>query len=374
MQQKYQQKADFVARIFNLEEVVRPAFVIGPGVETRYDDFTRMFLDPEIQLAVQLAEIQAHEEKHIDDDYVPMLMPWFGVAGMPEGFGCNVVWSKTGYPAVEPVLKNPKDITAMKKPDVRGGLMGKILEFTQIFQEETSNKYPICLSEHMSPLEIVFTLMETTQVLYALMDEPKLIHDLLNIVTETTISFISEQRKVAHDYNLGMCIASTGEYIPDGYGIWLSADSIVNLSPELFVEYFAPYANILSEEYGGVFLHSCGNFEHLIDSFDAIKNLRGIDFGASETSFELLEEAFGGTLVLAPHLGLNDRIVFDSLEHYSRRLVEISETNTGKYFQIQDINSLGYGTDVVDKIGSYYSSILDEEHIRLLTDLFRERK
>lgn len=373
MQSRYQKTADFLEKIYKFEEVDRPAYVIGPGVDFHYDDFTRMYLDPELQLSVQLAEIGVHEEKHVEDDYIPMLMPGFGVVGMLEGFGGRVIWSKNDYPKIEPVLGSPADIRRLKKPDVKSGLMGKELEYTRFFQEETDFKYPICLGEHMSPLEMVFALMDTTSVTFGMMDEPKLMHDLLSMVTETMIEFIAEQRAVAHEYNLGFSIGSSGEYIPEGYGVWLSADSIVNLSPDLCEEFFVPSMNVISDEYGGVFIHSCGNFEQVIDTFDSIRDLRGIDFGASETSYDLLVEKFGGKAVLAPHLGLNRRIVFDSLEQFTESLMTGKKTDTGNYFQITDINSLGYGNDVVDKIGSFNNTLLDEKRIGRLADIVRGR-
>ncbi len=373
MQQKYHKTVKFLEKIYTFEKVDRPAYVIGPGVNFNYDDFSKMFLDPHIQLSVQLAEIKAHEDKHIEDDYIPMLQPWFGVVGILEGLGGKVIWSKNDYPKIEPVLNSPADIIKLKKPDVKAGLLGKELEFTRYFQEKTNYQYPICLGEHMSPLEILFALMNTTNVIYAMMDEPKLIHDLLSMITETLCSFIAEQRKVAEEYNLGFCIGSSGEYIPDGYGIWLSADSIVNLSPDLCEEFFVPYINEISDLYGGVYIHSCGNFEHVLDTFDSIRNLRGIDFGASETSYDLIVEKFAGKAVLSPHLGLNHRIIFDSLEQFTKHLVDGKKMNTGNYFQITDINSLGYGDDVVNKIGSFNNTLLDENRIRGLVDIVRER-
>ena len=373
MEQRYRETAKFLEKIYKFEEVDRPAYVIGPGVDFQYDDFSKVFLDPELQLKVQLAEIKTHEDKHIEDDYIPMLSPWFGVVGLLEGFGGKIHWSKRDYPQIEPVLQTPADIRKLKKPDVKSGLLGKELEYTRYFQKETNYKYPICLGEHMSPMEIIFALMDTTSILFAMMDEPKLVHDLLSMVTETVTDFIAEQRKISEEHNLGFCIGSSGEYIPEGYGIWLSADSIVNLSPDLFSEFFVPYINIISDHYGGVFIHSCGNFEHVLDSFDQIKNLRGIDFGASETSYDLIVEKFSGKAVLCPHLGLNHRIVFDSLELFTKYTMDKRKMNTGSYFQITDINSLGYGDDVVTKIGSFNNTILDEDRIWKLVDILRER-
>ena len=94
MQPRYQKTAGVLEKIYKFEPVDRPAYVIAPGVDYHYDDFSRVFLDPQLQLSVQLTEINAHEEKHVEDDFIPMLMPWFGVVGMLEGFGGEVIWSR----------------------------------------------------------------------------------------------------------------------------------------------------------------------------------------------------------------------------------------------------------------------------------------
>jgi len=368
---KYEKRAEFIKNIFDFEEVGRPAYVIGPGVNYKYDDFSKMLLDPQLQLKTQLIEIKAHDG--IDDDYIPMLMPTFGVVGLPEGFGGKVKWHKKDYPKIEPIIKSVADIKKIKKPDVKEGLTGKLLEYTKYFGEETDYRYPVCLSEHYPPLEIMFLLMETKDTLFAMMDEPKLIHQLLLVINEAIIDFINEQKKIAREFNTGFSIGSTGMYIPEGYGIYLSADSIVNLSPELFKEFFVPSVNVLSEEYGGIFLHSCGNFEHLLDSFKLIKNLRGICFGASETSYEKIVDKFSGKAVLAPHLGLNNRIRFNSLEDFTKHLMKYKKIDTGNYFQLQDINSLGYGDDAVNKIGSFNSTILDRDRIRGLENILKNK-
>ena len=368
---EYEKKADFIKQIFDFEEVDRPAYVIGPGVDYKHDDFIKLHLDPQLQLETQLIEIEAHDG--IDDDYIPMLMPTFGVVGLAEGFGGKVQWHKKDYPKIEPVIKDISDVKKIKKPDVKAGLMGKLLEYTKHFQKETGYKYPVSLSEHNSPVEIMFTLMETTDALVAMMTEPQQVHNLLSIIIETFIDFVNEQKKIAGEFNLGFSIGSTGCYIPDKYGIWLAADSIVNLSPELFEEFFVPSINVLSEEYGGIFLHSCGNFEHQLDSLKLIKNLRGIDFGASETSYEKIVDKYSGKAVLAPHLGLNNRFKFNSLEEYTARLMKYKKTDTGNYFQIQDINSLGYGDDAMNRIGSFYSTILERDRIKGLENILKSQ-
>ncbi|MHB8276505.1 MAG: uroporphyrinogen decarboxylase family protein [Candidatus Humimicrobiaceae bacterium] len=372
LKRKYQKKINFIKKIFDFDYVERPAYVIGPGIAIDYDDFSEVYLNSQLQLSTQLNEFKIRENLRIEDDYIPMLMPWFGgVIEIVEAFGGKVQWYKKDNPKILPIFESTKDIMNLKKPNVKEGLLGILLERTKYFQEETNFKYPIAVSVHSSPLEIIFALMETSKVIFAMIDTPRLIHHLLEIVTETLIDFIEEQKRVAKELTLGFSLCSTGIYIPEGYGIFLGVDSMVNLSPELHKEFSIPYLNILSEKYGGVFLHSCGNFEHLIDSLKLIRNLRGIDFGASETSYEKVVENFAGKVVIAPHLGFNRRIKFNSLEDFTNYIIKNKKMDTGNYFQIQDINSLGYENDINKKIGSFKCTSLSSKEIKKLEKILK---
>lgn len=371
MEKRFRKTVDFLDKIYNFEEVDRPAYVISPGVTYRYEDFERVYRNPRLQLSIQMEEIKVHEENNIEDDYIPMLMPGFGAVGMAEGFGGKVLWFKKDHPKILPVLKSAKDIKKLKKPDVKAGLMGEILKMSKYFQQETDFRYPICEGEHYTPVELAFELIDTTNGIYAMMDEPKLMHDLLAMITETIFDFVEEQRKVVKEYVFGKILGSTGIYIKEGNGIYLCEDSMVNLSPELFREFSLPYLNIISERFGGLFLHSCGDFKHQIDNIKLIKNLKGINFGASEISYELIVENFSGKAVIAPHLGLNIRIKFKSLEDFAEYIMKKRKMNTGNYFQIQDVNSIGYGDDVVDKAGFFNSTLLDKKRIKGLVNILK---
>ena len=50
-------------------------------------------------------------------------------------------------------------------------------------------------------------------------------------------------------------------------------------------------------------------------------NLRGLNFGASETPFEAVWERFGGKTGLFPHLGLNKDFPFDSHIEYIEHIL-----------------------------------------------------
>ena len=87
--------------------------------------------------------------------------------------------------------------------------------------------------------------------------------------------------------------------------------------------------NELSDEFGGVFIHSCGNFAHQLGNLEKVHNLRGLNFEASEMDFEHVWERFGGRTAIVVHLGLNKNIHFDSEADYVRHVLRTKTHDRG---------------------------------------------
>jgi hypothetical protein len=141
----------------------------------------------------------------------------------------------------------------------------------------------------------------------------------MRLVTDLIIAFVKEQRSRSPQF---LPCHFPPVWLPEGQGISISDDCLAVLSPKLYQEFALPYVNELSEEFGGVVIHSCGNFLHQLDNLAKVRGLRGLNFGASETPFEAVWERFGGRTAILPHLGLNKDFPFDShvefIEHIFR--------------------------------------------------------
>ena len=60
-----------------------------------------------------------------------------------------------------------------------------------------------------------------------------------------------------------------------------------------------------------------------------MRQLRGINFGASETPFEAVWERFGGKTAIIPHLGLNKDIHFEGNREYLQHVLRSASDNRG---------------------------------------------
>jgi hypothetical protein len=132
----------------------------------------------------------------------------------------------------------------------------------------------------------------------AMYEHPKEVHHLMRLCTDLVIKFVKEFRGKVREM---VPAHFPPVYLPDGQGIAVSEDALAVLSRPLYEEFSLPYLNELSEEFGGIIIHSCGNFEHQLPALQKVRGLRGINFGVSETRFEEVWEALGGRTAVIPH-------------------------------------------------------------------------
>lgn len=354
----YQQRAkegrEYLQRLWHLENDDRPAFIIGDlggpvtGGETvksalfsteGADTVRDRLQDPEKFLKAQLEEIRG--QAGMLGDFVPALCPTLGVIGIPSAFGCEVVWWEKDFPAVRPLPGNdPASLRALVAPGVRDGQLGRILEYTKYFLEQTDATFPIRLSDVQGPLDSAALIMGHNNFFLAMQTHPEEVHHLLGLVTDLIIQFVKAQRELVCRAGAEFVPSMFQPWIPDGFGLSVANDECVMISADMHDEFNVPYLNRISEEFGGVYIHSCGNWTHQLPSLKKVVNLRGVEFGASETPAGPVVEALGGKAVIACRIGLNRENRFDSMREFVSRIRQIYPENRGLFVHVDITNGI----------------------------------
>jgi uroporphyrinogen-III decarboxylase len=358
---------EFLKKLWRCENDDRPGFLIGYtgprmrggkpvtsalfSVEGKDTVRTRL-QDPDKFLRAQLEEIEG--QLAFRGDFVPALTPTVGVVAIPSAFGCQVVWQENDFPVVRPCIQEPEEIANLEMPGLRDGELGRILDYTQYFRQKTDGEYPIRMTDIQGPLDNASLMMGHNNFLLAINTHPELIHRLLQIITDLTIVFVNEQRKLAEDFVPSLM----QPWIPDGWGISISNDDSVMISSRHMEVFGVPYFNQLSDAFGGFYVHSCGNWSHQIPALKKIHNLRGLEFGASETSFETASERFGGKIVLSCRVGLNKEYKFNSMAEYVRQIMSARKTNRGLFIHVDITNGIIDDSWPVTDLDEIYTLIL----------------
>jgi len=353
-QDKVRASRDFLRRLWNLENSERPAFLIGyVGPRMRggtpvqsalfstegKDNVRDRLLSPEKYLAAQLEEIEG--QLPFKGDFVPALSPALGVVGIPSAFGCEVVWWEKDFPSVKPVRNDdPRRILGLEKPAADAGELRRVLDYTRCFLERTARRFPIRMGDIQGPLDSAALIFGHTEFFQAMRTHPAEARRLMSLVTDVSIDFVKAQRRIVKDAGVEFVPSLFQPWIPDGMGVSVSNDAAVMISAEMHDELCVPFLNRLSEEFGGIYVHSCGNWTHLFPSLAKVRNLRGLEFGASETLFEAVAEAFGGKTVLACRVGQHRDIKFEGMADYVSRVIKTAKTNRGLFIHVDITNGM----------------------------------
>ncbi len=345
---------EFLTRLWCLENEDRPAFLfgdLGPRVRGGRPVRSALFstegkgtvrdrlLDSAKFLEAQIVEI--NNRMAYQGDFVPCLCPAFGVINIPAAFGCEVVWWEDNFPSVRPLpLSDPAAVRDIPRPTISSAEMGRILETTRLFIAKTAGRIPIRLTDIQGPLDSGALIMGHTGFFTAIRTHPWEIHRLLQMITDFTIECAREQREVVRGCGVEFVPSLFQPWIPDGFGISVSNDASVMISADEHDEFCLPYLNQISDAFGGIYIHSCGNWLHQVPSLAKVRGLRGLEFGASETPFPPLADYFGGRTVLACRVGLHRDIKFKGMADYVASILKAKKTNCGLFIHVDITNGL----------------------------------
>ncbi len=324
-----------------MEELPRPIWLVpnsptivrGLSYLQAGKSINPLLFDKELQLQESLQHIAMMEEAQRQfafDDAINHLQPYQGVPIFASAFGCRIERFDYQLPASLPLVsadEAPGLVMKMQKPPVDAGMLGDILEMTGYFQKSTGGRYPIAVTDLQSPMDNAYLIWNSCDFMVAMYTDKDAVHHLMRLCTDLFIEFVREMRSRVTDF---IPAHFPPVYLPDGKGVALSEDTLAVLSSELFEEFTLPYLNEVSEEFGGLFVHSCGNIEHQLKSLKKVRELRGVNFSVTATRFEAVWETLKETCCVIPHCS-NENIItsFATAADWLQHVLSIKDRNRG---------------------------------------------
>ena len=188
-------------------------------------------------------------------------------------------------------------------PPIDAGNFAAVLRIAARFQE-IRRKYPKiaqCLRIEQPDLQGPMDNLELiwgSSLFYALYDEPETIHALLSHLTRFIERFMDYWLELfPNEYG----VASYFRHIEKG-AIAVRDDSAMNLSPDFYEEFIAPYDGKLLRKYGGI-VHFCGRGDHYIEKLASLEGLNGINM--SQPHLNNMEKIFSSTIDRGIHLSIS---------------------------------------------------------------------
>ncbi|MHC4156657.1 MAG: uroporphyrinogen decarboxylase family protein [Planctomycetota bacterium] len=159
--------------------------------------------------------------------FLPGFWAEFGMCTEPSAFGCECSWAQNEPPHAAKILTDIKDVGSLAKPNAKAdGLLPLVLSRLDLNKPRMEREgHLVKFAVSRGPLNIASFLLGTTEFLTAIRTNPDQIHELLGVVTDFTIDWLSLQ-------------AETFGTIE---GIFILDDIVGFLGPEDFEHTALPY-------------------------------------------------------------------------------------------------------------------------------------
>lgn len=267
-------------------------------------------------------------EKHLKlvrDDYIPYFMPWLGTGVLASAFGAKVIFpeDRGADPVVaEPCLKSIEDVARLRLPEpTRDGLLPRVLDFVDYAVSRAD--LPVGLTDMQGPLDTVGLMCGQTRLFEWMYDEPKMVHEIFEMVTEAFIQWVKVQKE-----HIGEPLNSSnglqGLYSP-GIGVWESDDDMVMIGGDLYQEFAVPCVSRIFDAFGGGSLHFCGRGTQHIHNLNLVSNLRAVNNSplGNFKAFAKLKNGVGRRAVIE----IQDGAPYEVETYYARLFDAIEDPN-----------------------------------------------
>ena len=254
-------------------------FLAGEGesnlllIEKEWEDFL-ICRTPQESLQVQLDAITRQMDSC--SDYVPFLEPWFGVGVFANAFGAEYVWVDGESAQTRYIIFDEEQAARVEMPDInQSPVMNLVMQAIDYFLHETRGEIPISCTDTQSPLDTITLLWDTASFFTSTYTAPEVVHNLMQKITDVMVAFSRRQADCLGDAWVRpghIMVSARG-----GTGLSISDDNIVMVSPDHYRAFAVPYNGQLSQAFGGLAVHSCGNYIRQLPELLKIPGLVMVD-------------------------------------------------------------------------------------------------
>ena len=192
------------------------------------------FLRPDEWLRINLGLLK----RFPDVAWIPGFWVEYGMAAEPSAFGARIIWHHDQPPAIEPVHGGLAALADLKPADPhRHGLMPLVLQhYANTERRLIAEGMNIKMVAARGPLAVAGWLLGFSDIMVALVEQPEAIARLLDLLTNTVITWLRAQLSVLR--------------APEG--ILVLDDLVGMLSPAMFEQFVRPYYSPIFGAFDGL--------------------------------------------------------------------------------------------------------------------------
>ena len=254
--------------------------------------------DPELLLLRELARCSRFLEQ--GDGRLLHIRANYGVGILPMAFGApefRMSASQNMLPNVRAL--GPERISGLLDagvPAMDAGRLADVWHWAELAREQLApypllQRYVHCYHPDLQGPMDVCELLWGSDVFYDLYDEPDQIQALLALICQSYEMIMDRWLQLVPSQLPEDCSCHWG--MVHAGRIMLRDDSAMNLSPDMFEEFIAPWDGRLLQRYGGA-VHFCGRGDHYIENLTRLPGLRAVNM--SQPHLNDLDRIFAHTI------------------------------------------------------------------------------
>lgn len=207
----------------------------------------------------------------------------YGTGILPSLFGCDLFWMdevSDTLPTARPLgtADAVRRLLDRGVPDVSSGLGERLFaaaeRFLEVFRRFPNIAAHVALyhPDWQGPMDVA-EMVWGSEVFLAFYDAPDLLRDFLHLITDTYAAFARAwfaRVGAPGRYSVHWSFLIRGT-------LMLRTDSLMNLSPEAYVEFIRPLDQRLFDEFGGGAVHFCGRGSHYIAALSELHGLYAVN-------------------------------------------------------------------------------------------------
>ncbi len=226
---------------------------------------------PERAFEVNFAAVQ--KSLDFEMDALPYLEPWHGVGIYACSFGCVNEWSEDNAPATRVAFDHVRDALEFRPlaPE-QNEMMRLVMDSIAYFKQRTGDAIPIALTDTQSANDTATLVVDASNFMIECVTEPEAAHELLSAINACILEFSRRQAEAIGPEAL----AEPGHIMPSAPGVGgisVSDDNQSFCSADFSRQFTNPYNDALGREFGGVAIHSCGNWTHTMPALREMEHL-----------------------------------------------------------------------------------------------------
>lgn len=212
----------------------------------------------------------------------------YGTGILPSLFGCEPFFldeSAQTLPTARPLGSRDRVAALLDAglPDVHGGLAERVFQAADLFLEvfrrhpKLARNIELYHPDMQGPIDVA-ELVWGSEMFLAFYDDPALVREALALFTQTYAAFAAEWfRRVGppRRHNAHWGLAHAGALV-------LRNDSLMNLSPDVYVRFIRPMDQRLFDQFGGGVVHFCGRGDHFIAAMSEMTGLSAVHLSQPE--------------------------------------------------------------------------------------------